>query len=209
MLLSLNAKFHIGLILQHWYADALIMEGNSAFLSEPAISVYSDDKFDTVEYVIQMDFLHLESIRGNYVFTEEVCQEMTHKQQWRKGFGILKKTLNLAIAAGRIDELYEMHARFAKEIEDEISDQVINRSNCNDFAHTISNPIHIRKKRRKPKDSNQINTTNKGKKRMISENFDQSKQDDSDRENQEKSSEVHKRICTVLRDKSNEDNTSM
>ncbi|CAG8694847.1 18150_t:CDS:1, partial [Rhizophagus irregularis] len=58
---------------------ALIMEGNSAFLNEPALSVCSNDKFDTIEYIIQMDFLHLESIRGSYVFTEEVRQEMTHK----------------------------------------------------------------------------------------------------------------------------------
>jgi hypothetical protein len=79
MLLSPNAKFHIGLISQRWYADALIMEGISAFLSKPAISVCSDDKFDTVEYVMQMDFLHLVSICGSYVFTEEVRQEMTHK----------------------------------------------------------------------------------------------------------------------------------
>lgn len=89
----------------------------------------SDDKFDTVEYIVQMDFLHLVSIRGSYVFTEEVCQEMTHKQQWGKGFGILKKTLNLAIAAGIIDECMQ-------EIEDEILEQVINGGNCNDFAHT-------------------------------------------------------------------------
>lgn len=122
----------------------------------------------------------------------------------RISVSIMKKTLNLAIAAGRIDELYEIHARFAKEIEDEISEQVINGGNCNDFANTISNPIHVRKKGRKPKDSNQTNTTNKGKKRVISENFNQNKQDDSDRENQEK---VHKRICIVLRDKSNENNT--
>uniref|UniRef100_U9U5G7 Uncharacterized protein n=1 Tax=Rhizophagus irregularis (strain DAOM 181602 / DAOM 197198 / MUCL 43194) TaxID=747089 RepID=U9U5G7_RHIID len=146
------------------------MEGNSAFLNEPAFSVCSNDKFDTIEYIMQMDFSHLESIRGSYVFTEE-------------------KTLNLAIAAGRIDELYEIHARFAKEIEDEISEQVINGGDCNDFANTISNPIHVRKKGRKPKDSNQTNTTNKGKKRVISENFNQNKQDD------------------ILRDKSNEDNT--
>ncbi|CAB5373667.1 unnamed protein product [Rhizophagus irregularis] len=203
MLLSPNAKFHIGLISQRWYADALIMEGNSAFLNEPALSVCSNDKYDTIEYIMQMDFLHLESICGSYVFTE-VHQEMTHKQQWGKGFGIMKKTLNLAIAAGRIDELYEIHARFAKEIEDQISEQVINGGNCNDFANTISNPIHVKKKGRKPKDSNQTNTTNKGKKRVISKNFNQNKQDDSDRKNQEK---VHKRICTVLRDKSNEDNT--
>ncbi|CAB5382763.1 unnamed protein product [Rhizophagus irregularis] len=153
---------------------------------------------------MQMDFLHLESIRGSYVFTEEVRQEMTYKQQWGKGFGIMKKTLNLAIAAGRIDELYEIHVRFAKEIKDQISKQVINGGNCNDFANTISNPIHVRKKGRKPKDSNQTNTTNKSKKRVISENFNQNKQDDSDRKNQEK---VHKRICTVLKDKLNEDNT--
>jgi hypothetical protein len=90
-----------------------------------------------------------------------------------KGFGILKKPLNVAIAAGRIDEPYEMH------------------------AHTISNPIHIRKKRQKSKDLNQINTTNKSKKRVISENFDQSKQDNSDRKNQEK---ILKFINELLKD---------
>ncbi|RGB31656.1 hypothetical protein C1646_763805 [Rhizophagus diaphanus] len=146
MLLSPNAKFHIGLISQRWYADALIIKGNSTFLNELALSVCSNNKFDTVEYIMQMDFLHLESIRGSYVFTEEVRQEMIHKQQWGKGFGIMKKILNLAIAAGRIDEFYEIYAKFAKEIEDEISEQVISGGNYNDFANTISNPIHIRKK---------------------------------------------------------------
>ncbi|RIB20942.1 hypothetical protein C2G38_2034806 [Gigaspora rosea] len=42
-------------------------------------------------------------------------------EQWRKGFGIMKKALNLAISTGRAEELYEMHSRLVNEMEIEIA----------------------------------------------------------------------------------------
>ncbi|RGB25186.1 hypothetical protein C1646_772074 [Rhizophagus diaphanus] len=48
------------------------MEENSIFLNEPVLLVCSNDKFNTVKYIMQMDFLHLESIHDSYVFTEEM-----------------------------------------------------------------------------------------------------------------------------------------
>jgi hypothetical protein len=79
ILSSPNAKFYIALISQHWYTDALIMKGNSAHLNEPVISTVSNEEFSTVEYIMEVDFSHLENICGCYVFTKEVQKEMTQK----------------------------------------------------------------------------------------------------------------------------------
>ncbi|CAG8453906.1 16036_t:CDS:2 [Cetraspora pellucida] len=38
-----------------------------------------------------------------------------------KGFGIMKKALNLAISTGRSEELYEMHSRLVNKMENEIA----------------------------------------------------------------------------------------
>jgi hypothetical protein len=224
MLSSPNAKFHIGLVSQRWYTDALIMEGNSTqLLSEPAISAISNDEFGTVEYNVQVDFSYLENIRGCYVFTEEIREEMTQKQQWGKGFGIMKKTLNLAIATGkilsllnsdsigiqilpffiynyfyiatgRIEELYEIHEKLAKEMEIEVA-QAVQGNDITEFAHTISNPISIRTKGRKPKS---INGVHKGKKRRFDEN---SKENDVNYEGHKES--PHKKLRKALQDNSN------
>ena len=69
------------------------MKTDSTLLSIPAISVISGDEFGTIEHVVEVNLSHLESIRGRHVFTKEVYHEMTRKQQWGKGFGLMKKHL--------------------------------------------------------------------------------------------------------------------
>lgn len=196
MLVSSIAKFHIGLVPQRWYTDSAVMEVDSTLSNVPAISVLSDDGFGTVEYAVQLDFSHLESIRGRHVFTKEICQEMTKKQQYGRGFGIMKKTLNLAIVTGRIDELCEIHEKLAKEMESEVA-QIVQGDNITEFAHTISNPISIRTKGRKPKNlSNDANR--KGKKRQIIVGDDENHKELS-----------HKKLRQVLQDKSNVENAGI
>ncbi|CAB4434524.1 unnamed protein product [Rhizophagus irregularis] len=51
MLVSSISKFHIGLIPQRWYTNAKVMEMDLIFSHTPAISVISDNEFDTVEYM--------------------------------------------------------------------------------------------------------------------------------------------------------------
>lgn len=180
MLSSPNAKFHIALISQRWYTDALIMEGNSMQLSEPVIpSAISNDEFGMFEYVMETetDFSYLENIRGCYIFTKEVREEMTQKQQWGKGFGIMKKVLNLAIATGRVEELYEIHEKLGKELESEMA-QTVQGNNMAEFARTISNPLNIRTKGRKPKD-------NKGKKGKIRSNQGNKENNTDDEDHEE------------------------
>jgi hypothetical protein len=155
MLASPTAKFHIGLVPQRWYTDSSVMEVN--FHSEPTISVFPGQESSTVEPIAETTFSHLENIRDNYVFTEEVRKEISQKQQYGRGFGIMKKTLNLAIATGRTEELYEIHLKLANEMEAEIINQVKNGDNIAEFASTISNPLVIKKKGRKPKDFDRIN----------------------------------------------------
>ena len=146
MLVSLATKFHIRLIPQRWYTNISIMEADLILSNEPAILVVSDDKFDTVEHIVEIDLSFLESIRRCHVFTKEICQEITRKQQWGKGFGIMKKTLNLAITMGRLDELYEFHEKFVKEMEAEITAQTLQGNDIFEFACTINNPHSIRSK---------------------------------------------------------------
>ncbi|RIB03901.1 hypothetical protein C2G38_2048894 [Gigaspora rosea] len=75
-------------------------------------------------------------------------------------FGIMKKTLNLAIAAGRVEELYEIHKNFTGQMEN----KVVSRSGDDhaEFALTINNPVSVRTKGR-PKGSNNVNSNIKGK----------------------------------------------
>lgn len=62
---------------------------------------------------------------------------MTQKQQWGKGFGIMKKVLNLAITTGRVEELYEIHEKFSKELESEMA-QTVQGNDVTEFAHQQS-----------------------------------------------------------------------
>ena len=72
---------------------------------------------------------------------------MTRKQQWGRGFGIMKKTLDLAITTGRINELCEMHEKLTKEMESKVAHQAVQgNNNIVEFANVISNPINVRKK---------------------------------------------------------------
>ncbi|CAG8785653.1 17537_t:CDS:2, partial [Racocetra fulgida] len=82
-------------------------------------------------------------IHSNYVFTKKVRKEMSIKQQWGKRFGIIKKTLDLAITTGCYEELCEMHLKLMKEIEM----QLLTRDSHNildddpaQFAATVSKP---------------------------------------------------------------------
>ena len=78
MLVSPNAKFHIGLMPQRWYQDSFALGAN--FSAEPAISAISCKKFGAVEYnTTEVDFSHLKEIRGNHVFTAKVHEEMVRK----------------------------------------------------------------------------------------------------------------------------------
>ena len=74
----------------------------------------------------------------------------------------------MAIETGRIEELYEIHERLAKEMESEMT-QIVQGNNITEFAGTISNPINVRTKGRKPKNSNNIYANHKGKKKQVRE----------------------------------------
>jgi hypothetical protein len=68
---------------------------------------------------------------------------------------MMKKTLDLALATGRADELYEMHERLAKGMELELTTRegraIEADDNITKFASTISNPVAVKTKGRKSK----------------------------------------------------------
>ncbi|RIB29181.1 hypothetical protein C2G38_2027931 [Gigaspora rosea] len=73
-----------------------------------------------------------------------------------------EKTLNLAIATGRVKELYAIHKDFIGEMENEVASQVSCADNIAEFALIINNPIVIKTKSQ-PKGSNNTNADIKGK----------------------------------------------
>ncbi|RIB13854.1 hypothetical protein C2G38_2040652 [Gigaspora rosea] len=79
-----------------------------------------------------------------------------------------EKTLNLVIATGRIEELYEIHKNFASKMKDEVVNEVENGDNIAEFALTISNPTSVKTKGR-PKGSNNVNLDIKEKRKQIPE----------------------------------------
>ncbi|CAG8825580.1 8949_t:CDS:2, partial [Cetraspora pellucida] len=145
------AKFHIGLIPQRWYLDTLVED--VLVLLEPAIVAGLNSQSDVYEYNSHVDFSHLEHIRGKHVFSKSVRNEMMCRLQWEKGFGIMKKTLNLAIITNRTNELYKIHENFTKEMELELikKNNETEHNDPEEFACTISNPISVRTKGRKSK----------------------------------------------------------
>ncbi|KAF0400962.1 protein far1-related sequence 11-like [Gigaspora margarita] len=114
MLSSKVAKFHIGLILQRWYLDVLVED--ALVLLELAIVASLNNQLDVSECNSEVDFSHLENIRGKYVFSKSVRHEMIHRSQWGEGFGMMKKMLNLAIMTNQTEELYKIHENLTKEI---------------------------------------------------------------------------------------------
>ncbi|CAG8672713.1 7752_t:CDS:2 [Cetraspora pellucida] len=104
-------------------------------------SVLNHQKSSPTKPSAQIDFSHLESIRRCHIFTDEVQHKLTRKQQWGKGFGLMKKTLDLAIATGRAEELYELHLNLSKKMEIEIAtkeDQLVEQNDDkNNFISTI------------------------------------------------------------------------
>ncbi|CAB5383719.1 unnamed protein product [Rhizophagus irregularis] len=146
----LNFKHHEMNQSMHYrcYSANLKEELERKFAIETPNGIFSEDMFDTNRLIVSSEY-----------FTKEHHEEMTQKQQWGKGFGIMKKVLNLAITTGRVEELYEIHEKFSKELESEMA-QTVQGNDVTEFAHTISNPLSIRTKGRKPKNVNGVDKVN-------------------------------------------------
>lgn len=161
MTLSLKARFHIGLIAERWHSD------NVKETPEAAISCLSEEGFGTFEHIVSPEFTHINEIRGCHVFTATVQEEISKRQLWGRGFGMMKRALNLAISTGRADELYKFHKQFADEIEQEIVNKNGAENNDDDslsVAATISNPPKVQTKGRKSKRFKAFNDTTHSKK---------------------------------------------
>ena len=146
MTLSLKARFHIGLIPERWYSKRVRQT------SEAAISCLSEDGFGTFEHIISPEFTHIDQIRGCHVFTATVQEEMSKRQLWGRGFGMMKRALNLAISTGHADELYDFHKTFADKIEQEIATKDgTENDDLLSVAARISNPLKVQTKGQKSK----------------------------------------------------------
>ncbi|CAG8767490.1 4119_t:CDS:2, partial [Gigaspora rosea] len=109
------------------------------------IEIFSEDMFST-------NVIELKKLIDSFDQTKicEIClhHEMICRSQWGKRFGMMKKTLNLAIITNRTNELYKIHENLTKEMELELIEEnnQTKDNNTKEFAHTISNSINIKTK---------------------------------------------------------------
>ncbi|CAG8723022.1 4685_t:CDS:2, partial [Funneliformis mosseae] len=100
------------------------------------------------------------------------------------------------IETGRIEELYKIHDKLIKEIEFKVT-QIVQGNETTEFACTISNPISIRKKGRKPKN---VSGDHKSKKRQVVECNQNKENSIYDNDHGEL---LHKRLQKALQDNLN------
>ncbi|RIB04687.1 hypothetical protein C2G38_2048232 [Gigaspora rosea] len=143
------AWFHIGILAKRWFSDLAMQKSKK--LNEHAISIRNHQEFGTFEHEIQTDFSFIDSIHGKCVFTSKIQHHVKSRALYGKGFGLMKRTLNLAIEAGCTEELYELYQQFIKRIEKQLAEQegrIMHSENEDDYE-TISNPLKPRTKGRK------------------------------------------------------------
>ncbi|KAF0492500.1 protein far1-related sequence 11-like [Gigaspora margarita] len=125
--------------------------------SEPAILTIVNEQFGSFKHNLNVNFVHFDDICGSYIFTNKVRNLMSLKKRWGEEFGIMKKTLDLVIAMGKYNELYEIHLNFSKEMEMELimnsGHNILDNDDPVEFATTINNPIVTSSKVRRPKNA--------------------------------------------------------
>jgi len=62
-------------ILGLYHNVGILMHQNSKLSTIPAISILSDNEYCIVEHVGELDFSHLESICGHYIFTKKFVKK--------------------------------------------------------------------------------------------------------------------------------------
>ncbi|CAG8591191.1 8611_t:CDS:2, partial [Cetraspora pellucida] len=131
-------------------------EGTNNYLITNKVSteMFTDDMFDAFvieleELISDLDYEHFHEIwksailaiyNNNFgLFEHHIHVNSEHIEKIRKGFGIMKKVLDLSIAMGRYEELYEMHLNLMKEMEIKLKTD----NNHNNFITMINNPVSI------------------------------------------------------------------
>ncbi|RIB27978.1 hypothetical protein C2G38_2159161 [Gigaspora rosea] len=94
-------QFHIGILAKRWFNDRAV-EKNEEPSNECAISIQNGQDFGTFEHETQTDFSFIDSMCGQYVFTPRIQHHVKSHSLYDKGFGLMKKALNLAIETGRV-----------------------------------------------------------------------------------------------------------
>ncbi|CAG8802166.1 9269_t:CDS:2, partial [Cetraspora pellucida] len=139
------AQFHIGILAKHWFNDRVMLK-NDDYSNECAISIRSGGKFGAFENNVQVDFSLIDLIHGQCIFTPKIQHHIRSHALYGKGFGLMKRTLNLAIQTGCTEELYELHQQFINEIEKQLAEQegCILQSDDEYNYETINNPLKPR-----------------------------------------------------------------
>ncbi|CAG8771738.1 31391_t:CDS:2, partial [Racocetra persica] len=78
------------------FRNATILK-NDDYSNERAISIRSGRKFGAFENDVQVDFSLIDLIRSQYIFTPKIQHHIRSCALYGKGFGLMKRTLNLAI----------------------------------------------------------------------------------------------------------------
>ncbi|CAG8490038.1 14766_t:CDS:10 [Cetraspora pellucida] len=127
----------------------LVDEFQCQIVNEVSTGMFANDMFDA--FVIELEELisdldhelcEKEIDVANQPAISAIYNNNFGSFEHRKGFGIIKKVLDLSIATGRYEELYEIHLDLMKEMKMELKTD----NNHNNFITMINNPVGIHSK---------------------------------------------------------------
>ncbi|CAG8541645.1 14945_t:CDS:2, partial [Gigaspora rosea] len=87
------AQFHIGILAKRWFNDRVIQKMKRSVMN--------------VQFRLEM---------------VKILHYVKNRSLYSKGFGLMKKVLNLAIETGRTEEMYEIHQELIADMEQQLAE---------------------------------------------------------------------------------------
>jgi hypothetical protein len=141
---SASAFFNISLIPSRWYNDQAVQLSADEIRALPSIQLFNNSQGESAVYTNpNIEYSYLDIVRGGNVFTPELKEIVTDRQQYAKACGLQKKAYNLAKKLGQELEYINLLNNFIVSMESE-------KENTDEIQRKITNPIYVKPRGRSP-----------------------------------------------------------
>jgi len=96
-----------------------------------------------------MEYSYLNIMRGGNVFTPELKELVSDRQQYARACGLQKKAYNLAKRLGQEFEYINLLDNFILFMEDSLN-KTNDKENTDESQQKITNPIYVKSRERPP-----------------------------------------------------------
>ncbi|GES88875.1 protein FAR1-related sequence 5-like [Rhizophagus clarus] len=146
---SASAFFNISLIPSRWYNDQTAQLSGDEIRASPSIQLFNNSQSESIHITPNMEYSYLDIMRGGNVFTPELKEIVTDRQQYAKACGLQKKAYNLAKQLGQESEYINLLNNFILSMEVSLN-EMNDKENTDEVQRRISNPIYVKPRGRPP-----------------------------------------------------------